>query len=148
MMTAPRIFFAAAEDGLIPKAIAKVDPHTNAPTAAVLLMTVMGMIFILIRTFTELADQFIIGIWPFYALAVAGVFVLRRKRPDLERPYRTWGFPVVPLLFLSGALLLLGNYLVSATRAFAWDIGIILTGVPFYALWRWWQRRRAQRPVA
>ncbi len=145
MMTAPRIFFAAAEDGLFPKAIARVHPRTHAPTAAVVLMTVMGVIFILIRTFTELADQFIIGIWPFYALAVAGVFVLRRTRPDLERPYRTWGFPVVPLLFLAGALLLLGNYLVSETRAFAWNVGIIFMGVPFYALWRWWW---GGRPVA
>ena len=143
MMTAPRIFFAAAEDGLFPKAIARVDPRTHAPTAAVLLMTVMGVIFILIRTFTELADQFIIGIWPFYALAVAGVFVLRRRRPELERPYRTWGFPVVPLLFLAGALLLLGNYLVSETRAFAVDIGIILSGVPVYAILRASKRRAA-----
>jgi APA family basic amino acid/polyamine antiporter len=142
MMTAPRIFFAAAEDGAFPRAIARVDPQTHAPTAAVLLMTVMGVIFILIRTFTQLADQFIIGIWPFYALAVAGVFVLRRTRPDLERPYRTWGFPVVPLLFLAGALLLLGNYLVSQTRAFAWDVGIILTGVPVYGLLRWWRGGR------
>ena len=103
---------------------------------AVVLMVVMGVVFILIRTFTELADQFIIGIWPFYALAVAGVFVLRRRRPDLERPYRTWGFPVVPLLFLGGALLLLGNYLVSETRAFALDVGLILLGIPAYLVWR------------
>jgi amino acid transporter len=143
MMTAPRIFFAAAEDGLFPRAIARVDPRTHAPTGAVLLMVVMGVIFILIRTFTELADQFIIGIWPFYALAVAGVFVLRRTRPELERPYRTWGFPVVPLLFLAGALLLLGNYLVSETRAFAIDIGIILSGVPIYAILRASKRRAA-----
>jgi amino acid transporter len=95
----------------------------------------MGIIFILIRTFTQLADQFIIGIWPFYALAVAGVFVLRRTRPELERPYRTWGFPVVPLVFLLSAVLLLGNYLVSETAAFALDIGIILSGVPAYFLW-------------
>ena len=142
MMTAPRIFFAAAEDGVIPSAIAHVDPRTHAPTAAIILMTVMGVIFILIRTFTELADQFIIGIWPFYALAVAGVFVLRRKRPDLERPYRTWGFPVVPLLFLAGALLLLGNYLVSETKAFAIDIGIILTGIPAYAGWQAYRKNR------
>ena len=135
MMTAPRIFFAAAEDGLFPKAIARVDPRTHAPTGAVLLMTVMGMIFILIRTFTELADQFIIGIWPFYALAVAGVFVLRRTRPELERPYRTWGYPVVPLVFLLGAVMLLGNYLVSETVAFAVDVGIILTGIPAYYAW-------------
>jgi amino acid transporter len=140
MMTAPRIFFAAAEDGMFPKAIARVDPRTHAPTGAVVLMTVMGMIFILIRTFTELADQFIIGIWPFYALAVAGVFVLRRTRPDLERPYRTWGYPVVPFVFLLGAVFLLGNYLVSETAAFALDIGIILSGVPMYYL-----RRRTMR---
>jgi amino acid transporter len=136
MMTAPRIFFAAAEDRLLPSAIARVDPRTSAPTGAVVLMVVMGVVFILIRTFTQLADQFIIGIWPFYALAVAGVFVLRRTRPELERPYRTWGFPVVPLVFLLGAVLLLGNYLVSETAAFAIDIGIILTGVPAYYLWR------------
>ncbi len=136
MMTAPRIFFAAAEDGLFPRAIARVDPRTSAPTGAVVLMTVMGMIFILIRTFTQLADQFIIGIWPFYALAVAGVFALRRTRPELERPYRTWGYPFVPLVFLLSALLLLGNYLVSETTSFLIDIGIILTGVPAYLIWK------------
>jgi basic amino acid/polyamine antiporter, APA family len=135
MMTAPRIFFAAAEDRLLPSAIARVDPRTSAPTGAVALMVVMGVVFILIRTFTQLADQFIIGIWPFYALAVAGVFVLRRRRPDLERPYRTLGYPVVPLVFLLGAVLLLGNYLVSETVAFAIDIGIIVSGIPAYYLW-------------
>jgi len=147
MMTAPRIFFAAAEDGLFPHAISRVDPRNHAPTGAIVLMTVMGMIFILVRTFTALADQFIIGIWPFYALAVAGVFVLRRTRPRLERPYRTWGYPFVPLVFLAGALLLLGNYLVSETAAFAIDIGIILTGVPVYIAIRRRQRQTAPRPI-
>jgi len=140
MMTAPRIFFAAAEDGLFPRFIARVDPKNHAPTAAVVLMTVMGMIFILVRTFTALADQFIIGIWPFYALAVAGVFVLRRTRPQLERPYRTWGYPVVPLVFLVAALFLLGNYLVRETASFAVDMGIILSGVPAYLLWEQFRR--------
>jgi amino acid transporter len=145
MMTAPRIFFAAAEDGLLPSVIARVDPRTHSPTAAVVLMTVMGIIFILVRTFTALADQFIIGIWPFYALAVAGVFVLRRKRPDLERPYRTWGYPWVPLVFLVAALFLLGNYLVRETASFAVDIGIILSGVPVYLWWASRQRGGALR---
>src|SRR6266850_7863298 len=143
MMTAPRIFFAAAEDGMLPQALARIDPRTSSPTAAVLLMIVMGVIFILVRTFNDLAEQFIIGIWPFYALAVAGVFVLRRTRPRLERPYMTWGYPLVPLVFLAGALLLLGNYLVSETGAFAIDIGIILTGVPVFAILRASQRRGA-----
>jgi basic amino acid/polyamine antiporter, APA family len=146
MMTAPRIFFAAAEDRLLPGPIARVDPKNHAPTAAVVLMTVMGMIFIMVRTFTNLADQFIIGIWPFYALAVAGVFVLRRTRPQLERPYRTWGYPVVPLVFLVAALFLLANYLVRETRSFAVDIGIILLGVPFY-YWLLQRQRRAPPPA-
>jgi len=146
MMTAPRIFFAAAEDGLLPGPLARVDPRNHAPTAAVVLMTVMGVIFILVRTFTALADQFIIGIWPFYALAVAGVFVLRRTRPGLERPYRTWGYPYVPVVFLVAALFLLGNYLVRETSSFAVDIGIILSGVPAYLIWQWW-RGRAPPPA-
>src|SRR5574341_2338987 len=141
MMTAPRIFFAMAEDGNLPRAIARVDARTSAPTGAVLLMGVLGMVFILIRRFTELADQFIIGIWPFYALAIAAVYVLRRRRPDLERPYRTWGYPVVPALFLLGAILLLGNYLVSQTAALALDVGLIAAGVPVYVLWRRFGRR-------
>jgi len=138
MMTSPRIFYAMAYDGLFPRAIARVDPRTGAPTGAVLLAAVLGVIFVLIRTFTELADQFVIGIWPFYALAVAAVFVLRRSRPDLPRPYRTWGYPTVPLLFLGASLFLLGNYLVSQPVAFAVDIGVILTGLPVYYGWKRW----------
>ena len=113
MMTAPRIFFAMAEDGLFPRAIARVDPRTGAPTAAILLAAVLGVIFVLIRTFTELADQFIIGIWPFYALAVAAVFVLRRRRPTSSGPTGPGATRWCRLLFLAASLFLLGNYLVS-----------------------------------
>ena len=99
-------------------------------------MGVLGCIFILIRGFTELADQFIIGIWPFYALALAGVFRLRRSPPPGAERYRTWGYPVTPLVFLCGALFVLGNYLVSEPVKFAVDIGVILTGIPAFYLWR------------
>jgi APA family basic amino acid/polyamine antiporter len=136
MMTAPRIFFAMADDGLFPRAIARVNPRTGAPTGAIVLAASLGMAFILVRTFTELADQFVIGIWPFYAMAVAGVFPLRRHRPDLVRPYLTLGYPVLPLCFLLGAGLLLGNYLVSRPILFGINIVVILTGIPAYYLWK------------
>jgi len=139
MMTSPRIFYALAEDRLFPAAIARVDPVTGAPTGAIVLTAALGMVFVLVRTFTELADQFVIGIWPFYALAVAAVYVLRRRRPDLPRPYRTWGYPVVPAVFLLASLFLLGNYLLSKPQAFLTDVAVILTGIP--VLW-WWRRRR------
>lgn len=136
MMTSPRIFFAMALDGLFPRAIARIGPETGAPSGAILLAAGLGVLFVLIRTFQQLADQFVIGIWPFYALAVAAVFVLRRKRPELVRPYRTWGYPAVPLVFLLASLFLLGNYLVSQPLAFGADVGVTLLGVPVYYGWR------------
>jgi len=136
MMTAPRIFFAMAEDNLFPKTIARVDPVSQAPSNAILLTAIMGVITISIRTFTDLANQFIIGIWPFYALAVLAVFILRKKKPEMERPYRVWGYPFVPALFLLGSLFLLGNYLITKPLAFSVDIGLILIGIPVYFFWR------------
>jgi amino acid transporter len=149
MMTAPRIFFAMAEDGVFPKAVSRVDPQTGAPTGAIVLAGCLGAVFVLVRKFTELADQFIIGIWPFYALAVAAVFVLRRRRGVGGEPqYRTWGYPVVPALFLVGALLLLGNYLVSEPMLFWLDVGVILSGIPVFVAWRARQRALAGRGPA
>ena len=136
MMTSPRIFYALAEDGLFPAVIARVDPKTGAPGAAILLTAALGMVFVLVRSFTQLADQFVIGIWPFYALAVAAIYVLRRRRPDLARPYRTWGYPVVPAVFLVASLFLLGNYFVSQPLPSAVDVGILLMGIPVFVLWR------------
>lgn len=136
MMTAPRIFFAMAEDNLFPKVIARVDPVSQAPTSAILMTAAMGVITISIRTFTDLANQFIIGIWPFYALAVLAVFILRRKKPEMERPYHVWGYPFVPGLFLLGSLFLLGNYLITKPLAFSVDVGLILIGIPVYFFWR------------
>ncbi len=137
MMTAPRIFYALADDGLFPSVIARVDPKTGAPAPAILLTAALGMVFVLVRSFSQLADQFVIGIWPFYALAVAAIYVLRRRRPDLARPYRTWGYPIVPAVFLVASLFLLGNYFVSQPLESAVDIGVLLIGIPVY----WWWRR-------
>jgi APA family basic amino acid/polyamine antiporter len=143
MMTAPRIFFALAEDGLFPKSVARVDPRTGAPTGAIALAALLGAVFVLVRTFAALADQFVIGIWPFYAMGVAAVFVLRRRRPDLERPYRTWGYPIVPALFLLGSVFLLGNYLVSQPLTFGIDVGLIAVGIPVYYAWRRFQTAKS-----
>ena len=92
--------------------------------------------YVLFNDFQQLADKFILGIWPFYALAVAAVFVLRRTRPDLERPYHTWGYPVVPLLFLLASVGMVLNALWTDPVNTGITFGIILTGVPVYLVWR------------
>jgi APA family basic amino acid/polyamine antiporter len=135
-MTGPRIFFAMAEDGLFFDGIAAVHPHYRTPARSIALMAVLGMIFVSVRTFAQLADQFIIGIWPFYAMGALALFVLRRRHPDAERPYRTLGYPWVPGLFLAAAVLLLGTYMLSEPVIFAADVAVVLAALPVYALWK------------
>jgi APA family basic amino acid/polyamine antiporter len=101
----------------------------------------MAVVFVLLLGFERLADTFVLAIWPFYALAAATVFVLRRSRPDLPRPVRTFGYPVVPLLFILSGALILGNALVTSPRDPAIAFGVILSGFPAYWLWGRFGRR-------
>ena len=141
MMTGPRIFFAMADRGLFFQSIARVSPRFHSPSVAIWLATTLGVIYVLLNDFQQLADKFILGIWPFYALAVGAVFVLRRTRPDLHRPYRTWGYPVVPLLFLLASLAMVVNALWTDPVNTGITFGIILAGVPAYFAWRTWKPR-------
>jgi amino acid transporter len=143
MMTGPRIFFAMADRGLFFQSIARVSPRYQSPSVAIWLATALGVIYVLLNDFQQLADKFILGIWPFYALAVAAVFVLRRTRPDLSRPYRTWGYPVVPLIFLLASVGMMGNALWTDPINTGVTFGIILLGWPVYYAWRAWAKRPA-----
>jgi amino acid transporter len=136
MMTGPRIFFAMADRGLFFRGVARVSPRFKSPSVAIWLATALGVIYVLQNDFAQLADKFILGIWPFYAMAVAGVFVLRRTRPDLERPYRVVGYPIVPVLFLVASLGLVANALITDPVNTGVTFGIILAGAPVYYLWR------------
>jgi APA family basic amino acid/polyamine antiporter len=136
MMTGPRIFFAMADRGLFFRGVARVSPRFGSPSVAIWLATALGVIYVLQNDFAQLADKFILGIWPFYALAVAGVFVLRQKRPDLERPYRAVGYPFVPALFLIASLGMVVNALITDPVNTGVTFGVTLAGVPVYYLWR------------
>ena len=144
MMTGPRIFFAMADRGLFFQSIARVSPRYQSPSVAIWLATALGVIYVLLNDFQQLADKFILGIWPFYALAVAAVFVLRRTRPDLSRPYRTWGYPVVPLIFLLASVGMMGNALWTDPINTGITFGIILLGWPVYYAWRAWAKNQPQ----
>ena len=135
-MTGPRILFAMADDGLFFRPIAAVHPRWRTPWTAIGLAALLGIGYVSIRSFEQLADALILGICPFYALAVGAVFLLRRARPDVTRPYRTWGYPLVPLVFLVASVALLGNALVQQPRETGLGFAIILSGIPVYYLWR------------
>jgi amino acid transporter len=135
MLTAPRIFFAMADDGLFFRSVARVHPRFQTPSVAIALTGLLGVVYVLARTFEQLADQFVVAIFPFYALAAAAVFVLRRRRPDAPRPVRVLGYPAVPLLFVLASFLILGNALVEHPGATGLAFLIILAGIPVYHTW-------------
>jgi APA family basic amino acid/polyamine antiporter len=138
MMTGPRIFFAMADRNLFFRVIARVSPRYQSPSVAIWLAAALGVVYVLFNNFQQLADKFILGIWPFYALAVAAVFVLRRTRPDLPRPYRTWGYPVVPALFLVASVGMVVNALWTDPINTGITFAIIATGIPVYYARKAW----------
>jgi amino acid transporter len=142
MMTGSRIFFAMADRDLFFRVAARVSPRFDSPSVAIWLATALGVAYVLQNDFAQLADKFILGIWPFYALMVGGVFVLRRRRPDLPRPYRTWGYPLVPLVFLLASAFMVFNALLTDPRNTGITLLIILIGVPVYYLRERLGRRR------
>ena len=135
LMTTPRIFFAMADDGMLFKGIARVHPRYQTPWTAITLAAVLGIGFVLVRTFEELADTFVTAILPFYALSVASIFVLRR-RAGYAPGFRTPLYPVIPALFIAAVLFLLGNALVDPAGRMGTlgVLGGILVGVPVYYL--------------
>lgn len=132
MLASPRVFFAMADDGLFFRRVASVHPTYHTPHVAILLAAALGVVFVLTRTFEQLADTFVLSIWPFYALGVAGLYRLRRTRPDLPRPYRVPGYPVLPAVFIAGVVYLVGNALVFDPLGTSVTFGILLVGLPVY----------------
>src|SRR5438874_281139 len=145
MLTAPRIFFAMADDGLFFRRVARVHPTFPTPSVAIVLTAVLGIVYVAFQTFQQLADQFVVAIFPFYALAAAAVFVLRRRRPPavVPRAVRVLGYPVVPALFVLATLYMLGNALWQDPLHTGLAFLIILAGVPVYQIWLRAPRRAA-----
>jgi len=135
MLAGSRIFYAMADRGLFFRVAARVSPRFDSPSVAIWLATVLGVAYVLFNDFAELADKFILGIWPFYTLTVAAVFVLRARRPELPRPYRVWGYPIVPAVFLIASLYMVLNALLTDPRNTGITFAIILAGVPVFWLW-------------
>jgi APA family basic amino acid/polyamine antiporter len=132
MLATPRVFFAMANDGLFFTTVARVHPRYGTPHVAIGIAAVLGAGFVLTQTFEQLADTFVLSIWPFYTLGIAGVYRLRYTRPDLARPYRTLGYPVTPAVFIVAGVGLLVNALWAEPLWTGVTFGIVLAGVPVY----------------
>jgi basic amino acid/polyamine antiporter, APA family len=131
LLGAPRIFYAAAEDGLFFKTLGRVHPTYRTPYISILFSALLGIVFVLTGTFEQIADTFVLAIWPFYGLAVAGLYRLR-QRTDLARPYHVPGYPIVPAIFIAACIYLVVSALVGDPIWTSVTFAIMLAGIPVY----------------
>ena len=142
LMTGPRVYFAMSRDGVFFRSVARVHPKFLTPHVSIIAVTVWASILCVSGTFEQLFTYVVFGLWIFFGLTVTAVFILRRKRPDLSRPYRTWGYPVTPALFVLAALAISVNSLINTFwNSFA-GLAIMALGLPAYFFWRRASRKR------
>jgi len=136
ILTSARINYAMAREGLFFAAAGKVSKKFNTPSNALILQGIWSCILTFTGTFNQLITYVIFASWIFYGMSAGAVIILRKKMPDLERPYLTPGYPWVPIIFILFAILLTLNTVLEAPRDAAIGTFIILSGLPFYFYWK------------
>jgi APA family basic amino acid/polyamine antiporter len=135
-MLGPRIYYAMARDGVFFKSLARVHPTFGTPIGAIVLQAIWASFLILTGTFGTLFTFVSVIITLFSALTVGSVIVLRWKRPDLKRPYKLWGYPVVPIVFILAHLWIVWGSLTHKPVESLWGLIIVSLGIPAYFYWR------------
>jgi APA family basic amino acid/polyamine antiporter len=150
ILAGARLYYAMARDGLFFRRVGELNKN-HVPSWGLILQGIWAGVLVLPRTvktdaagnvtgygnlYGNLLDYVISAALIFYILTILGIFVLRRKRPDAERPYKAWGYPIVPVLYIIGASVILGVLFIYQTATTWPGLIIVLTGVPIYFLWR------------
>ena len=135
VLAGARVYYAMARDGLFFKRAAEVSPRSHTPVFSLFIQAIWSCLLVLSGSYNELLDYVIFAALLFYVLTVSGLFVLRRTRPDLERPYKAVGYPVLPALYVLVAAMVMIDLLFVKPR-FTWPgLIIVLSGVPVFFLW-------------
>ncbi|HEV2196148.1 MAG TPA: amino acid permease [Candidatus Acidoferrum sp.] len=135
VLTGSRVPFAMARDGLFFRITEGIHPRYRTPAGAIIFQAVISCLMVLTGQFEDLFSLFIFAQWIFYGLSVASVYGSRRREPDLPRPYRAWGYPVVPAIFVAGAFALTVNLFIQRPVRSSIGLLLILAGLPFYRHW-------------
>ncbi|HLG99798.1 MAG TPA: amino acid permease, partial [Bryobacteraceae bacterium] len=128
-LTSPRIYFAQARDRLFFHRFGEVHPRFRTPGFSIAAQAIWSIVLLLSGTYESLTDYAMFAVWLSYGLMVLGLMILRRTRPNLERPYRMWGYPVTPLLFLAVAVWFIGNTLITRPLPALAGLAFIATGI-------------------
>jgi APA family basic amino acid/polyamine antiporter len=142
MITAPRLYYAMARDGIFFQRLARVSPRFGTPVLAIVLLTAWSAVLAVSGTFEQLLTYVVFTGWIFYGLGAASVFALRRAAPGRARPFSTPGYPVTPIVFVIGAGLLVLNTLLDQPIRAGIGLGVVLLGTPAFYVWRARAKRR------
>jgi APA family basic amino acid/polyamine antiporter len=135
-MIGPRIYYAMARDGLFFNRLTRVHPTFGTPASAIILQAIWACLLILTGTFGTLFTYVSVIITLFSAFTVGSVIVLRWKRPELKRPYKLWGYPIVPILFILAHLWIVWGSLVQNPWDSLRGVIIVSLGIPAYLIWQ------------
>ncbi len=136
ILSGSRVPYAMARDGLFFKRMSHINPYFRTPGACIVLLGVVSSFILLSGRYDELATLVIFPSWILYGMTAASVIVLRIKRPDMHRPYRVPGYPVVPIIFVLVAVALLYSTLLNSPRESGIGLALIIAGLPFYFYWK------------
>lgn len=136
ILSGSRVPYAMARDGYFFQRVSRVHPKFRTPSTSIILLGVWSSLILLSGQYQQLYTLVIFPSWILYGMTAASVIVLRRKRPDLKRPYRVLGYPLVPVLFVGVALTLLYSTFRASPRESGIGLGLILAGFPFYFHWK------------
>jgi APA family basic amino acid/polyamine antiporter len=135
ILTAARVYYAMAKDGLfLPKA-AKLNKN-NVPANSLIMQCIWSCLLCFSGTYGDLLNYIMFAVMLFYVLTITGLFILRKKRPDMERPYKAFGYPVIPALYILMAAMVAINMLIYQTSSSLYGLIIILIGIPIYFVFK------------
>lgn len=147
VFTGARIYYAMAREGLFFKSLARIHPRYQTPVASLLAQGAWSCVLVLSGTYDQLITYIVFASWIFYAMSCGAVIILRKRKPELPRPYKTWGYPFTPMVFILFAFVLAISTIIESPRDAAIGCAMILSGIPAY--W-WWNKKRgetkAERP--
>lgn len=136
ILTGARVPYAMAKDGLFFKQLANVNDVTLVPVVSIIIQGIVSMLLALSGTFDQLTNYVVFSSWIFYAMVTGVVFVLRKRNPEAHRPYKTFGYPVVPVVFIVLAILLLINTVWTSPKESLIGLAFILSGIPVFYLFK------------
>ena len=134
VLCGPRVYYAMAKDGLLFRWLGEVHPRYLTPHRAIVIQAVWSAILVATGTYKELFTRVVYTEWVFFAFMAFGLFLLRR-RPNIIRQYKIWGYPVVPAVFIISSLAIVANQVISDPRESVIGLSIIFAGIPVYLLW-------------